>query len=226
MPGRKEDVITDKIYHVFNKSIYDPATLKDGYSCQLFYDLLIYYKSSKNPGSFSKFRRLPKPDQKTILKNLYQKKYFLADVLAYCFMPNHFHFLLKQNKDQGISKFMGDSVNAFTRHLNLKRESKGPIFLPRFKAVSIKSEEQLIHVSRYIHLNPYTSKLVKSIEDLEKFPWSSLKEYKEKNKNSLSQSKTILNSFRGNYSRYKSFVVGQADYQRTLEYCKPLETRI
>jgi len=80
-------------------------------------------------------------------------------------MPDHYHFLLKIIKDNSFSKFIGDVENSFTRYFNIKFDWKGPLWQNSFKAVEIRSNEQLLHVSRYIHLNPTTSRLVDSPED-------------------------------------------------------------
>lgn len=68
---------------------------------------------------------------------------FQVSILAYCLMSNHYHLLIRQNREKGVEKFMSDSVNAFTRHINVKSKRKGPIFLPRFKAVQVTSDEHL-----------------------------------------------------------------------------------
>jgi len=85
-------------------------------------------------------------------------------------MPNHFHLLLKQVRDGGITEFMGKVSNSYTKYFNTKYKRRGHLFEERFHSVLIKSDEQLLHVSRYIHLNPYVSKLT---NNLEIFPYSS-----------------------------------------------------
>lgn len=92
-------------------------------------------------------------------------------------MPNHFHLLLKQTKENGISKLVANFQNSYTRYFNLKNERVGPLFQGVFKALRVKTDEQLIHVSRYIHLNPYSSSVIKSFEELKRYPWSSVEEY-------------------------------------------------
>ena len=88
-----------------------------------------------------------------------------------------------------------------------------------FKAVRIESEEQLLHVSRYIHLNPATSYLIK-VNQLVNYPWSSFKDY-QKDTNSFVNTSLVLNSFKS-FKKYEEFVFDQADYQKTLDEIKHL----
>jgi putative transposase len=136
-------------------------------------------------------------------------------------MPNHFHILIKQKTDNGISKFMANIQNSYARYFNTKHKRIGPLFQGQFKAVKIESEEQLLHVSRYIHLNPYSSALVKNYEELEKYEWSSLKEYLNTTLFPFCSKDDIQEYFKKEGS-YKEFVFDNADYQKRLEEIKHL----
>jgi putative transposase len=136
-------------------------------------------------------------------------------------MPNHFHFLVRQNIDSGISKFMSNFENSYTKYFNIKNSRIGPLLQGPFKAVKIDSEEQLLHVSRYIHLNPFSSALVKNIDDLINYEWSSFSEYFGLNKYKLCQRGNIFSTFK-NIETYRLFVFDQADYQKCLEEIKHL----
>ena len=132
-------------------------------------------------------------------------------------MPNHFHFLIRQLKENGISKFMSQISNSYTKYFNTKYNRIGPLFQGAFKAVLIESDEQLIHVSRYIHLNPVVSGLIKNLED---YRWSSYLEYIKPNDTFCSINE-ILGFFTPNErKRYKEFVEAQIDYGRKLEKIK------
>jgi len=129
-------------------------------------------------------------------------------------MPDHYHFLLKIIKDNSFSKFIGDVENSFTRYFNIKFDRKGPLWQNSFKAVEIRSNEQLLHVSRYIHLNPTTSRLVERPED---WIFSSYKDF--------ITDKKLLNDFMKEISinditDYKKFVENNIEYQRDLKRIK------
>lgn len=223
MPGREESLTNGNIYHIFNKSIESKKVFGLAGDCNRFLQSINYYRSVKASIRFSNLDKLAPEIQRRILINISLKKYFQVETLCYCLMPTHFHFLLKQKRDTGISKFISDSLNSFTRYYNLKNGRKGPIFLPRFKAVKVRSENQLIHVSRYIHLQPYSAELITNKTNLLSYPWSSFKEYLFWSRKSLSSPDYILKIFGNNRQRYKKFVLSHADYQKTLEYVKHLE---
>lgn len=77
-----------------------------------------------------------------------------------------------------------------------------------------------MHVSRYIHLNPYSGGIVKTIEELEKYPWSSFKDYIQDANNKLITKKDLLAYFNFDKDRYKRFVLSNAEHQKTLENVK------
>ena len=132
-------------------------------------------------------------------------------------MPNHFHLLLKQLVDNGISQYLSNFTNSYTRYFNTKYERSGPIFQGKFKAVHVENNEQLLHVSRYIHLNPYSSSIVSSIEQLKAYPHSSL----TKLSTSKVESSLITDQFK-NIDEYYKFVIDNADYQKQLQTIKKL----
>lgn len=173
-----------------------------------------FYRFSNLPAKLSRFLTLSNEDRVKIMDNLRKESDKLVDILAFCLMPNHFHFLLKQIKDKGISKFMGNIQNSYTRYFNTKNERDGSLFLDQFKAKLIITDEQLIHVSRYIHLNPYTSYIVKDLNTLFAYPWSSLREYLN-SKAEICNMEIIMSLFK-NYKTYQKFLEDQADYQRQL----------
>ena len=75
-------------------------------------------------------------------------------MICFCLMPNHFHLLIKQNTKDGITKFMRRVSNSYVSYFNKKYERVGTLFQGKFKAALIRSESYLLHLSRYIHLNP------------------------------------------------------------------------
>lgn len=117
-------------------------------------------------------------------------------------MPDHYHLLIKSLSHEKISKYISDVENSYTRYFNIRNNRKGPLWQSRFKAVVIKNNLQLLHVSRYIHLNPTTNSLVNHPED---WRFSSYKEI------------SISNRF-----TYKRFVENNINYQRRLKQIKKL----
>lgn len=221
MPSRRIPLVGGEIYHIFNRGIDKKPTFKDKREYNRSLLVLNFYRFVSPPIRLSRFLYLAKEQQRNILENLTAKEEKLINILAFCIMPNHYHFLLKQLNENGISKFIGQFENSYTRYFNIKNEKEGPLFLDQFKAVRIESDEQLMHVSRYIHLNPHTSFVVKKVSDLENYSWSSFPEYLNNSSGGVCEKETILSLFK-NKEKYKKFVFDQANYQRELDKIKHL----
>lgn len=94
----------------------------------------------------------------------YAPKYGVA-VIAYCLMPNHYHFLLRQDGEILLSKFMQVLFNAYVQALNLQQGRTGTLFEGRFKHKCVDKWEYLMALCRYIHRNPVKAGLVARPED-------------------------------------------------------------
>jgi len=217
MPGRKTPLVTQEMYHVFNRgNNKQPTFFKPGdYKRAL--TTIEFYRVKNPPVSLSRYLNANKELQAAFSEQMHVSEK-QVEIVAFAFMPNHFHFLLKQLSDNGISNFIGKFQNSYTKYANTKHQRDGALFLDQFKAVRIEDEDQLLHVSRYIHLNPLTSFVVKSLKDLEEFPWSSYKSYLS-GENGLVKKDLILSHFK-TISAYREFVSDRASYQRELEKIK------
>lgn len=107
-------------------------------------------------------------------------------------------------------------ILSYIKYYNLKYGHQGPLFNGPFRAVRIESTEQLLHTSRYIHLNPLVSLLTK---DLKLYPWSSYHNYIGLENNVNISKEEILSSFKFPED-YEKFVLDQVDYGTTLELLK------
>jgi len=222
MAYRKVIFSPDEIYHIYNRSIAGRPifTFKKNKERALF--ALYFYQKTPLPSSLSHYLQAT-VKQRKVLDKLLDKAKRLIDIYAFCLMPNHFHLLVKENKEKGISKFLADFQNSYTRYYNLFHESKGHVFQGQFEAVRVETDEQLLHVSRYIHLNPYSSFVVKDYEELKEYQWSSLPEYLGNNKKSyeIYQKDYLINFFK-DLKEFEQFIFNQKDYQRELETIKHL----
>lgn len=131
----------------------------------------------------------------------------LVEVLAFNFMPNHIHLLLRQIKDDGIKKFIVKVGSGYGRYFNLKYSRKGYVFQDRFLAVRIKTDEQLKIVFAYIHTNSVSliepkwkergiRDIKKVMQFVQEYKWSSFSDYLGKpNFSSVTDRKFILEIF-------------------------------
>ncbi len=135
---------------------------------------------------------------------------YSIELLAYCLMPNHYHFCLRQCTDISISKFISVLFNAYTQAVNKQLNRQGTLFEGRFKHVWIEQEEYLIHLCRYIHLNPVKARLAAKPED---WLYSNYLDWIGKRNGTLAD-KAFINYYFPKTDDYRQFV---ADQQVELE---------
>lgn len=91
-----------------------------------------------------------------------------VQVLAYCLMPNNFHLLLHQIERDGMSKLMNGVIESYSNYFYNKYETVGPIFENCYKISNIPSDDNLLNISRDIHLTS---------DDWMDYPYSSIRSY-------------------------------------------------
>lgn len=208
MPYRIIPFVNGEIYHLYTRGVDKQNTFEGQRDCRHFLEALFYYQIQNPKPKFSTYR------QTKVFPIDSSKK--IVDIICYCLMPNHFHLLVKQLKEGGISELMRKLILSSTKYRNIKHNHQGSLFQVPFKAVHIESDEQFIHTSRYIHLNPLVSLLVK---DLTLYPWSSYPAYLDLTNDLKVAKQEILNFFKSPKD-YEKFVLDQADYGKTLEVLK------
>ena len=209
MPGRPVPLITGEIYHVYNRGHNKRTIFLAPRDYKRFKQTIYYYQFKGPKIRFSRFN-------KDILNNFLPiKNEKLVEILGFCLMPNHFHLQLKQLQDDGISIFMSQIQNSYTKYFNTKYQSIGPLLQGCFKSRIIEDENQLTHLNRYIHLNPIVSGQSK---DLESYPWSSYIEYSTRAE--LICSTELISSFFPSIKDFTKFHTSQIDYAMTLEILK------
>ncbi len=214
-----ETLVTGEVYHIFNKSIAEYKIFNDSSDFSRLIEALRYYQREKKILSFSHLNR----SQKRLARYLKNERAIskdrkLVEIIAYCLMPTHIHLILKQLEDKGISTFMSNILNSYSRYFNIKHRRKGPLWEGRFKRILVESDEYLIHLTRYLHLNPVTAHLV---DMPEKWLYCSYNEY---------LSNSSLDSCLCKYddvldikpASYKEFVEDRISYQRELAKIKNL----
>jgi len=221
MPGRNIPLISGEFYHVFNRGISDQLVFFSRRDYDRFFQSILYYQHYDTPISYSKFMKISRIQRTLIFEDLLKRNNLVSEIMSFCLMPNHFHLLLRQVKDNGIPSFISNLTNSYTKYFNTKSSRRGPMFQGKFKAVRIETDEQLLHVSRYIHLNPHTAYIVKSEDELMQYPYSSLIDYLGNRTNVPIQKDYILSKFK-NIQSFKQFTLDNKDYQRELGHIKHL----
>lgn len=230
MSWRIPELQMGEIYHVFNRTLDKKRIFTEKWACVRFLDLLYYYRSTKANIAFSIYQDIAPDIQKKIQRDIAVKKDFRVTIFAYCIMPTHFHLLLRQNTPYGTSEFLSLVLNSFTKSYNARHDRIGSLFLRRFPARSPRNSEIFLHVSRYIHLNPFAAGLVADLDGLVDYPWSSFGDYVNEPDDDevymtrkfgvggvpFCDTKKILDLFGGDRKAYKNFVHDNAKIEYAL----------
>ena len=200
---------TGDIYHICNKSISNYQIFRTDTLASHFLTTLNYYNSITDKICLSK--ALTKPFFLPPLMARKQESIFF--ILAFCIMPDHYHVLIKINHDMLISQYINTIQNSYTRYFNRMHKRKGPLWQNRFRAIRIEDNATLLHVQRYIHLNPTTANLVDSPE---KWQWSSYLSYISSPDMLEMNPEISIKSI----TQLKQFTENQIDYQKTIKGIK------
>jgi REP element-mobilizing transposase RayT len=145
------------------------------------------------------------------------RKYLLpeaVEIIAYCLMPNHYHLLVHLMTDD-LSSLMQPFALSYTKAINKRYGRVGSLFQGRFRAVRVDRDEYLVHLSRYIHLNPVIAKLVEQPEGWE---FSSYREYVGLRAGTLPKAGVVLSQF-SLPDAYRQFVGSYVEGDRkTVEH--------
>jgi len=189
MPGRNvyKTYVKGGFYHVYNRGVEKRKIFLDTQDYKVFLkNLKTYLSEPEDPSKLkftlqgTTFKGIPRQS-----KNYYQE----VDLVCYCLMPNHFHFLVKQSDKSSLQIFMKSLTVKYSMYFNKKYDRVGQLFQGRYKAALINDDKYLLHLSRYIHLNPSedTDNLVGA--------YSSYANYLGLKKTKWLKSDTILNFF-------------------------------
>jgi len=204
MPSRytTKTYIENGYYHLYNRGVEKRALFLDKQDYNVFLSYLQSYLDPKNENDLlnklSK-QNLPYQEKDKLLKlirlNNFNNKIIL---LAYCLMPNHFHLFVQQKNTNAICEFMNSIGTRYAAYFNRKYQRVGHLFQDAYKAVLVESDEQFVHLSRYIH---------KQALDLNNQP-SSYPEYIGMRKTSWVNPEDVLSFFSNKISAasYENFV--------------------
>jgi len=224
MGYRRVPFAVDEWYHCFSRGVDKRITFEDAQDFNRFEQLLYlandtkpidrnFFPNTAHDDIFSRPREAP-----------------LVAVGAYCLMRNHFHLLLQEITDGGITRFMRKLGTGYTMYFNMKNERIGNLFVKPFRSKHIAEDVYLRHVAHYIHLNPAeifehgwkqgSVVNIKSLEqDLLDYPHSSFPDYYGVRR----PARTILDTaardlLNDGMPRSKTLLMEAATYYRELKY--------
>ena len=184
------------LFHVFNRGVEKRNIFLDDSDRNRFLFLLCILQgdiflnhSSRLAKEFDQHGMLAIDD---IMEDIVESK--VVDLVSFVLMPNHFHLIVQELKEGGVTKFMSRLANSYTKYFNIKNDRKGYLFGSSFHKKLIDTNEYLLHLSAYIHRNPREIKKWHNKES--DYPWSSYQDYIGENRwGSLLNPEIILDQF-------------------------------
>lgn len=157
MPARdsRKTYYENAYYHVYNRGVEKRKIFVDKQDYSVFLSYLKDYLMPKDEKGLLQQLSEPNlsPSEKDKILKMLRLNNFHGEItlLAYCLMPNHFHFFLKQKSAESVDKFMNSLGTRYTMYFNRKYDRVGSLYQGVYKAVSIITEPQFIYLTKYIH---------------------------------------------------------------------------
>lgn len=222
---RRVKLNTEEYYHIYNRGVDKRNIFIDARDYERYLYLLFACNDTKPLlnsqfyyRGFASIEKYPREREQ------------LVDIVCFCLMPNHFHAVLRQKRENGISLFMQKIGTGYTMYFNTRYKRSGVLFQGVFKSIHIDEERYLTHLTRYIHLNPIDLKnhrwkeanLSKdTYEFVRKYNWSSYADYLGHGKFSKIINPSLLSELYRTPIEYENFV---KDW--TSQDLKPIEKHI
>lgn len=200
-------IIQGEYYHILNRGNNKQNIFRDKRDWIRFLFLIVYFQSpvtfysiARQINYFSKHQMFN--ISADVNKNIIERRYI--ELVGFTLMPNHFHLILRESKEGGISQYMQRVLNAYTKYYNAKYKTSGHLFQGPFKLIHIKDDPQLLYLSAYIHCNIRGVKKWVKKEHL--FPYSSFQDYIGENRWGELLKPDIIIDQLPDSKKYKSFV--------------------
>src|SRR3989344_2166898 len=178
MPLRRTEFAPNEHYHLCIRGNNKQDIFRSRADRARFLFLVLYLQSEE---TFDNIHRLVRNylehgswgcDPET--ENLIVENRYVA-LEAFALMDNHAHLAVKEDREQGIVRYMQRVLTAYAKYANAKNETVGHIFQGPYRAVHVENNDQLLYLSTYIHRNPRELSGVAGKED--QYEWSSYQDY-------------------------------------------------
>lgn len=193
--------------HVYSRGVDKRTIFVDRGDYERF---ILSMFACRGKGTFPRMDRLHANKQHALIEKVEEINEWmendpqLIEIICFCLMPNHYHMLLGECIEGGISKFMQRLGDGYTKYFNIKRERTGRLFGSSFQSIQIDTNDYLLYLSRYIHRNPI--EIVSGLKSLLDYPWSSYQDFCNENRwEGALKPNIILDQF-NHREEYKSYV--------------------
>ena len=198
---RKTPLVNGEYYHVYNRGVDRRIIFEDRFDTERFFQSMILFNCIEPIGSI--FEQSFNKRNSNKLGGSTAKNEKLVEIVSFCLLPNHFHLILKQCVEGGISEFM-KRLGGYTWYFNNKYDRSGSLFEGRFKSIHINSNEYLLHVSAYVNLNDKVHKFGGSTSKLVRSSWGEYVHNTKKPAENMCSTDIVLGQFK-NKKEYEIF---------------------
>ena len=184
---QRPQFVENQIYHIYNRGVDKRKIFLDQKDYFRFiHDLFEFNDENAVLNVAYYFNSKTMEVEPQYFKREKKPRKLLIEILVFVLMPNHFHLILSQKRENGIVKFMHKLGTGYTMYFNQKYKRTGGLFQGRFKAILINQESYFIHLPFYIHSNPLelinyggstSINWKKEMEFLANYKWSSFLDY-------------------------------------------------
>ncbi len=218
MTLRKTKLVSGEVYHIYNRGVDKRDIFMDDQDHFRFIHDLYEFNDSQKVKNLCHFLSKNKYSEVGLHYINKKQRETLVDILAYCLMDNHFHLMVQQKTENGITEFMRKMGTGYTNYFNKKYERSGVLFQGNFKSVHLEKDAHFLYLPVYIHFNPLDYEFKewregkiknqkKALEFLDNYRWSSYMDYTgKKNFPSILQKDFLLESF-GSEEKYRKEIV-------------------
>ncbi len=203
MTKRKVPFVPGEFYHIYNRGVDKRNIVADRFDLERFFQSMNEFNTVEPIGSiYENWIRKRIRKKKDPSNQFGRPTSKLVDFVCYCINPNHYHFLLTQIADGGVSEFM-KRIGGYSKYFNEKHDRSGALFQGSFKSIHINTNEYLLRVSAYINLNYRVHGLTGEALALSKSSWQ---EYLGESGTSFCSKDIILGQF-ADWREYESFAM-------------------
>lgn len=208
---RKTEFANGEYYHIYNRGV-DKREVFLGREDYERFLLSMNLLNDERDGLMLQWRDIQRAEPRAKLldfQELSSREGPSVEIIVYCLNPNHYHFILKQLRDNGIKNFMHKLSTSYTNYFNKKNKRSGSLFQGPFKSVHIDSNEYLLYLSAYVNKNNF----IHGYDKNDNWPYSSLPDYLGERNGKLINKEIILGQFKS-ADEYKEFLESNSLYMR------------
>ena len=204
---RTTKITSGEYYHIFNRGNNKTPIFLDEKDYIRFLFLILYFQSplifeniGRHVAHFVRNRafNIGEDNEEKVLRNRF------VGLASFALIPNHLHLAVREQKENGISRYMQRVLCSYTKYFNARHQKVGHLFQGPYQAVHVVDNTQFLHLSAYIHRNARELRGWKNAEHT--YPWSSYQDYVKENRWGLFLKKDIIAKQFSSGKEYKHFV--------------------